>query len=174
MDAASLTRDGFRVGDWLIEPGASRATDSAGRSVELTQNQSRLLVALALHHGEPVSRRALRDSLWPGAAGTEEKLRETVAGLRTLFAESARHPRYIASVGQDAYALLAHFQSVTPPAPSSGSPPTAGRLHWLLAELRRRNVVKVAVSYLIGMWIVLQVAEVTFAPLHFPGWWMRP
>ena len=22
------------------------------------------------------------------------------------------------------------------------------------------------------MWIMLQVAQVTFAPLHFPGWWM--
>ena len=91
MDAASLTRDGFRVGDWLVEPGASRASDPAGHSVELTPNQSRLLVALALHHGEPVSRRALRDSLWPGAAGTEEKLRETVAGLRTLSEETLRY-----------------------------------------------------------------------------------
>ena len=172
MDAASLTRDGFRVGEWLIEPGASRATDAAGRTVELTQNQCRLLVALATHRGEPIARRALRDTLWPGAAGTEEKLRETVAGLRTLFAESARHPRYIASVGQDAYALVAHFETVAPPAATPSPPPSAGRLHWMLAELRRRNVVKVAVSYLIGMWIVLQVAEVTFAPLHFPNWWM--
>jgi TolB-like protein/Flp pilus assembly protein TadD/DNA-binding winged helix-turn-helix (wHTH) protein len=172
MDAASLTRDGFRVGEWLIEPGASRATDAAGRVVELTHNQSRLLVALALRHGEPVARRELRDSLWPGTGGTEEKLRETVAGLRTLFAESARHPRYVASVGQDAYALLAHFEPLPAPAPTPHTTLPAGRLHWVLAELRRRNVVKVAVSYLIGMWIVLQVAEVTFAPLHFPNWWM--
>jgi TolB-like protein/Flp pilus assembly protein TadD/DNA-binding winged helix-turn-helix (wHTH) protein len=172
MDAASLARDGFRVGDWLIEPGASRATDAAGRSVELAPDRARLLVALALHHGEPVTRRWLRESLWPGEVGTDERLRETVAGLRALFADHPRHPRYIASVGQDAYALLAHFEPVAPP-PAPEAALTAGRrLHWLLGELRRRNVVKVAVSYLVGTWIVLQVAEVTFAPLHFPGWWM--
>ena len=42
----------------------------------------------------------------------------------------------------------------------------------LLAELRRRHVFKVTASYLVGMWIVLQVAQVTFAPLRFPDWWM--
>jgi TolB-like protein/Flp pilus assembly protein TadD/DNA-binding winged helix-turn-helix (wHTH) protein len=172
MDAASLTRDGFRVGDWLIGPGASRATDAAGRSVELTPNQSRLLVALVLHHGEPVARRSLRESLWPGEVGTEERLRETVAGLRALFADHPRHPRYIASVGQDAYALLARFEPAAPAAAPEAAPTAGRRLHWLLSELRRRNVVKVAVSYLVGTWIVLQVAQVTFAPLHFPDWWM--
>ena len=42
----------------------------------------------------------------------------------------------------------------------------------ILAELRRRSVFRVAASYLVVMWILLQVAEVTFAPLHFPDWWI--
>ena len=29
-----------------------------------------------------------------------------------------------------------------------------------------------AASYLVGMWIVLQVAETTFEPLRFPDWWL--
>ena len=45
-------------------------------------------------------------------------------------------------------------------------------LHALLAELQRRNVLKVVGAYLVGMWIVLQVAETTFEPLHLPAWWM--
>ncbi len=48
----------------------------------------------------------------------------------------------------------------------------ARRAESLLVELRRRNVLKVTASYLVGMWIVLQVAQVTFAPLRFPEWWM--
>ena len=175
MDAASL-RDGFRVGEWLIEPRAERATDPAGRAVALTQYQTQLLLALALRHGEAVPRRELRATLWPGAAGTDDKLRETVAGLRTLFGEDSRHPRYVAAVGHDAYALVAHFELAPRPPPSpSPSPESVSpgkRLHWLLGEMRRRNVVKVAISYLVGMWIVLQVAQVTFAPLRFPDWWM--
>ncbi len=45
MDAASLD-DGFRVGDWLIEPRESRASTD-GHAVDLTGEQVAVLVALA-------------------------------------------------------------------------------------------------------------------------------
>jgi TolB-like protein/Flp pilus assembly protein TadD/DNA-binding winged helix-turn-helix (wHTH) protein len=170
MDAASL-RNGFRVSDWLIEPRASRATDGSGRVVELTQNQTQLLVTLALRHGEAVGKRTLRESLWPDSPGSDDRLRETVTSLRALFGENPRHPRYIASVGHDGYALVAHFEPA-PPRPEPTPTRPDARLHRLLTELRRRSVIKVGASYLLAMWIILQVAQVTFAPLHFPGWWM--
>ena len=31
---------------------------------------------------------------------------------------------------------------------------------WLLQELKRRNVIKVAIAYIVGAWILLQVADV--------------
>lgn len=184
MDAAGL-QHGFRVGDWLIEPSRSRAS-SGDVDVTLSDDQLHLLLALARRHGEAVDHRTLRTELWPGQSGTEERLRAAVASLRAQFGEKLRHPRYIASVGNDAYALIAHFEPVTPPPPpaagatnaasSSTSPPKSqpltARASALLAELRRRNVLKVTASYLVGMWIVLQVAQVTFAPLRFPDWWM--
>ncbi len=39
-------------------------------------------------------------------------------------------------------------------------------------ELRRRKVVRVAISYALIAWIVLQVAGVVFPPLHVPDWVM--
>ena len=102
------------------------------------------------------------------------------AALRALFGDKPRHPRYIASVGHDAYALIAHFEHVAPPA-TAMAPVAAGptakktfgaRLLNLLVGFRQRHVFKVTASYLFGMWIMLQVAEVTFQPLHFPEWWM--
>jgi TolB-like protein/Tfp pilus assembly protein PilF len=39
-------------------------------------------------------------------------------------------------------------------------------------ELRRRKVVRVAISYALIAWIVLQVAGVIFPPLHVPDWVM--
>ncbi|MDH5176465.1 MAG: tetratricopeptide repeat protein [Gammaproteobacteria bacterium] len=177
MEAAGL-QQGFRVGDWLIEPRESRAS-AAGQVVPLTEDQLQVLLALASRHGEAIDRRTLRAELWPGQPGTEDRLRAAVAGLRTMFGEKVRHPRYIASVGSDAYALIAHFEPVapvvTPDAPASGdsgAQSVTGRAGALLVELRRRNVLKVTASYLVGMWIVLQVAQVTFAPLRFPDWWM--
>jgi len=50
-----------------------------------------------------------------------------------------------------------------------------GREGWFvkfLSELRRRNVFQSAAVYAVAAWIVLQVGEVTFEPLHFPDWVM--
>jgi TolB-like protein/tetratricopeptide (TPR) repeat protein len=97
-------------------------------------------------------------------------LRETVAALRVQLGDSPRHPRYLAAVGSDALALIGPFSTVAAASPADAGKP--GRLHALLGELRRRHVYKVAASYLVGMWIVLQVAETTFEPLRFPDWWL--
>ena len=178
MDAENL-KDGFRVGEWLVEPRESRASTN-DRTVSLTDDQIEVLIVLASRHGEAVDHRTLRNSVWPGCHGAEEKLRQCIAGLRALFGDKPRHPHYIASVGNDAYALVAHFERVAPVAPApdllatgyTARSTVGGRVQHLLVELRRRNVIKVTVSYLIGMWVMLQVAEVTFEPLRFPDWWM--
>jgi TolB-like protein/Flp pilus assembly protein TadD len=41
-----------------------------------------------------------------------------------------------------------------------------------LGELKRRKVIRVGASYAIAAWLLLQVAEVTFEPLHIPEWAM--
>ena len=43
---------------------------------------------------------------------------------------------------------------------------------WLSAELRRREVYPVIVAYAVVAWILLQIGEVTFAPLGLPDWVM--
>ena len=178
MEAASL-KDGFRVGDWLVEPRDSRASKN-DQTFSLTDDQIEVLIVLASRHGEAVDHRTLRNAVWPGCHGSEEKLRQAVGALRELFGDKPRHPHYIASVGNDAYALIAHFEHVAPVAQApdplasgyTAQVTLGGRVEHLLVELRRRHVFKVTVSYLVGMWITLQVAEVTFEPLRFPEWWM--
>ena len=179
MDAAGL-QHGFQVGEWLIEPRLSRATSPNGQFVDMHAEHVQVLVALAARHGEAVDRRTLRNLVWPGQPHSDEKLRETIAALRALFGDRPRHQHHIASIGHEAYALIAHFELAPTPRETPAQPapepavarPRPNRLYWLLGESRRRSVFKVAASYLVGMWITLQVAEVTFAPLKFPDWWM--
>ena len=45
-------------------------------------------------------------------------------------------------------------------------------LQHFLAEFKRRKVFRVALVYIVGAWILLQVAEVTFEPLNLPEWAM--
>ncbi len=47
------------------------------------------------------------------------------------------------------------------------------RLQRWLAELRRRKVLRVAIAYLVVAWVLLQVADVAFAPLGLPEWTIR-
>ena len=47
------------------------------------------------------------------------------------------------------------------------------RLGRWLGELRRRRVVRVAVAYLIGAWLLIQVAAETFEPLGLPDWALK-
>jgi TolB-like protein/Flp pilus assembly protein TadD len=77
--------------------------------------------------------------------------------------------------------MVAHFEPLANPgnAQQAVSPdmvvvdsPLIARAQRFVSEMRRRSVFRVLGAYLLGMWIVLQVAQTTFAPLHFPGWWM--
>jgi Tol biopolymer transport system component len=43
----------------------------------------------------------------------------------------------------------------------------------LWAELKRRNVVKVAIAYLAAIWLVVQVAAIVLPAFEIPGWTMR-
>jgi TolB-like protein/Flp pilus assembly protein TadD/DNA-binding winged helix-turn-helix (wHTH) protein len=179
MDATDL-QHGFTLGEWLVEPAASRISGPAG-SHPLTTGQREVLLALAGRRGEALSRRELRELAWPGVAGTDTLLRDTVRSLREVLGGSAADRRYIVGAEHGGYVLLApvvrHTVPGVPPAavPAADPPPAEApghSLYALLAELRRRNVLKVVGTYLVFMWLVLQVAETTFEPLQLPAWWM--
>jgi TolB-like protein/DNA-binding winged helix-turn-helix (wHTH) protein len=177
MDAADV-QGGFRLGEWLVEPRHARLSGPAGQVV-LEPSDMALLLTLAASHGEAVGRAALRRAVWPVGGGTDQQLRQRIRRLRELLGGSARDCRYIVNADMGGFALIAHFELLqptraTPPMGGERSAPSsiAGRLQAFIVELRRRNVYKVAGAYLVGMWIMLQVAEVTFEPLRLPAWWM--
>ena len=185
MDAIDL-QSGFRIAEWLIEPRESRITGPAGRHT-LSQDQLALLLALAERRGQVVSRRDLRERLWPGETATDSRLRDTVRSLRELLGGSAQDQRHIQSAARNGFMLVAPFQLAPqpaatraglpqglpiPPVPSDPPQTNIGFLLTLYRELRRRHVLRVAGAYLVGMWLVLQVAETTFEPLRLPDWWL--
>jgi TolB-like protein/tetratricopeptide (TPR) repeat protein/DNA-binding winged helix-turn-helix (wHTH) protein len=180
MDADDL-QSGFRLGEWLVEPRAARITGD-GRSYTLPIPELAILMCLAERHGEGVDRRLLRERAWPGEAATDERLRDAIRSLHEALGDSHSNPRYIVPVARRGYALIAHFEplvtadAAAPMRADAAAKPVAvswaARAQALLVELRRRHVFRVVGAYLVGMWIMLQVAETTFEPLRLPGWWM--
>ena len=49
----------------------------------------------------------------------------------------------------------------------------AGRPTPLIARLRERGVIRVAASYAVIAWLVLQIGDVTLQPVGAPPWVMR-
>jgi TolB-like protein/tetratricopeptide (TPR) repeat protein/DNA-binding winged helix-turn-helix (wHTH) protein len=180
MAAGALQGD-FQLGDWLVEPRQQRAS-GRGTVVTLSDVQLRLLLCLAERHGEAVDRNTLSGAAWPGDPAGEQKLRDAIVDLRKVLGDAPHRPRYIVSLGTEGYALIAHVEARPGPSGtfdgSVAAPvdpnrrPRIGRLQGWIVELRRRQVFKVTASYLVVMWLVLQVAEVTFAPLRLPDWWI--
>ncbi len=189
MDASDLEA-GFRLGDWIVEPRLGRIS-SGGRSHALAPQHFRILQVLALSHGEVVGRQTLLERAWPGEPATDEMLRTAMRELHRMFGDTREAPHYIVKVARLGYALIAHFEllgdeahahaAINPAAGKvagkaagkvAGSGSGVARMQGLAVELRRRHVFRVLGSYLVGMFILLQVAEMTFEPLHLPGWWM--
>jgi len=174
MDATDRQGE-FRLGEWLVDPRSARISGPSG-AVVLEPAQLALLLALAAVHGEAMSRHALRHAAWPADGGSDQRLRQAIRRLRETLGGSTRDRRYIVNAAQGGFALIAHLEPVRRPVPLAiANPPprpVIGRLHAFVIELRRRSVLKVAGTYLVGIWIMLQVAEVTFEPLHLPDWWM--
>lgn len=182
MDANGLSHD-FKLGDWRVQPRMSLIAGPDGARA-LNPDQLGILLCLARRRGEIVGRRELCEQVWPGQDHTEERLTSGIGSLRELLSGSVTDQHYVANVGNEAFALVARYERIENPPPSMpAAAPDAGgvsrdrrtassHLQSFVVELKRRSVFKVVGAYLVGMWIVLQVAEVTFEPLRFPDWWM--
>jgi DNA-binding winged helix-turn-helix (wHTH) protein len=183
-DALDL-QSGFRLNEWLVEP-KSLCTSRGGVTICVNAKDMEVLLCLVESQGAFVDRRTLCLRVYANTRHSDRLLREAIRTWHTVFGDSSRRPRYIAAIGRDGYSLIARFEpgrrmpiperllaagmrSIATP---GANQTIVGHAHRLLGELRRRRVFRVTASYLIGMWILLQVAEVTFSPLHFPTWWI--
>jgi tetratricopeptide (TPR) repeat protein/DNA-binding winged helix-turn-helix (wHTH) protein len=176
-DAGDL-QNGYRLGDWVVEPQFGRMSGH-GRSHSLTPQQLAILTVLAARHGEVISRAVLSEQAWPGQQVTDDVLRAAMRQLRQLLGDSPKDLRYVVPVGRSGYTLIAPVEPIAPKAAAvqgstrtvviADSPVITGAQKFV-SELGRRHVFRVLGAYLLGMWILLQVAETTFEPLRFPDW----
>ncbi len=84
----------FHVGDWLIEPNLSTVSRKDA-TVHLQPKVMGVLVCLAQHAGEPVSKERLLQSVWPDAFVTEDVLKHSISELRRVFDDDAQDPTII-------------------------------------------------------------------------------
>lgn len=96
---------GFRLGPWLVDPGAGQI--GRGETVVRVEPKAMdVLVYLAEHQGQVVSREELEREVWRGALVGYDAVTGTVIKLRKALDDDAREPRYIATIPKRGYRLL--------------------------------------------------------------------
>ena len=125
--------EGFRLGEWWVEPGANRLTGSGGE-VSINARSMDVLCCLAEHAGEVVSRDDFAGTVWLDRVVTDDALTWCISELRRKLGDSAASPRYIETIPKRGYRLIAPVGQDDSPGSSAQD---QGRLRWRAGQWRR-------------------------------------
>ncbi len=95
----------FRVGDWIVRPGRN-CIDLQGKTTHVTPKSMAVLECLAKAGGEVVSRNDILDTVWPGAAVTDDVLTHSISELRKAFGDSPQDPEVIETIPKKGLRLI--------------------------------------------------------------------
>lgn len=177
MDMNLLHQD-FYVAGWYVQPRLNQITLS-GAPITLTPRVMRLLVHLAEHAGEVLSRDTLLESVWEHTVVSEDSLTQAVSELRKIFNDDPRNPQYIRTVRNVGYQFVAPVRLADPAAllgdgMASGDGLPSAQLSWTPTFQGGTNRTKMLYGGIIGAVVVLGMvgwqwlAEPDMAPLLRP------
>jgi TolB-like protein/Flp pilus assembly protein TadD len=89
-----------------------------------------VLICLAQHAGETLSKEMLLDMVWPGTFVTDDVLTHSISELRRAFEDDAREPRIIQTIPKRGYRLVAQVNAAT-----AATTPTLSVTHDSIAVL---------------------------------------
>ncbi len=96
----------LRVGEWLVEPDLNRISNRCS-VVSIEPKVIDVLLCLAEHPGEVLSRERIIQTVWPDTFVSEEVLSYSVSELRKAFMDDARNPHIIQTIQRRGYRLIA-------------------------------------------------------------------
>jgi serine/threonine-protein kinase len=114
-----LVQKSLRVGNWIVDPRLN-SMSSDGRIVRLEPKIMGVLLCLAQHPDETLSKEQLFQAVWPNTVVTEDVLKRSIAALRRAFDDDARNPHIIETISKRGYRLVASVSALAPasaPAP---------------------------------------------------------
>lgn len=105
-DTSRLPRGEFRLGDWLVQPGANRIT-RGDTTVHLRARLMDVLHCLAASAGEVVPKDEILAAVWGQKFLAESVLTRTITELRQALGDNPRQPHYIETITKRGYRLVA-------------------------------------------------------------------
>jgi DNA-binding winged helix-turn-helix (wHTH) protein/TolB-like protein len=111
------------VGDRLVQPALNRIRGPQGEA-HVEPKVMAVLVCLAEHAGEVVSRNAIYDQVWGRTLVSDQALTNCISELRQHLGDDRAEPRYIETVPKRGYRLVA---PLAPAAAGADRPARRGR-----------------------------------------------
>jgi Tol biopolymer transport system component/DNA-binding winged helix-turn-helix (wHTH) protein len=100
-------QNSFRIGELhRVEPSLNSVTGPAG-TTRLEPKVMQVLVCLAAHAGEVVSKEQLLRAVWPDTFVGDDVLTRCVSELRRVFNDDVKEPRFIQTIPKGGYRLVA-------------------------------------------------------------------
>src|ERR1700752_1355863 len=96
----------IQVGELPVVP-ILNSTSRQGKTVRLEPKMMGVLLCLAQHPGETLSKEQLFRAVWPNTVVSEDVLTRCIAELRRAFNDDARNPRIIETISKRGYRLVA-------------------------------------------------------------------
>lgn len=121
----------FKLGAWTIEP-ALGSLRKGQLNQHLEPKQMTLLLFLAQHGGEVVSKEAVLAHVWPDTHVSSSGLTRNISQLRKALGDNRQEPTYILTVPKRGYQLLMQpepVDNITPVSPVTAESPPRTNLH---------------------------------------------
>ncbi len=96
----------FHVGEWFVQPDLNQIS-RGGQVVAVEPKVLEVLVHMARHPGEVLSRENILQGVWTGTYVTDEVLTYSISELRKAFQDDAKNPRIIQTIHRKGYRLIA-------------------------------------------------------------------
>ena len=156
----------IQVGDWIVDPASRElrpvsAPNDAGSTAggtaiaepqRLGHKPLSVLQRLAESPGSVVTKDDLIDSVWEGAITTDDAVMAVIYELRKALGDDAKSPRYVETIRQRGYRLVADVRPVDAVAPE----PRLGAVTDDRPRRRLRPIVPVfALGFLVAMAMIV-------------------
>ena len=152
----SLAR-GFRLGAWRVRPDLC-TLEADGRQVALEPKTMGVLLCLAEHAPQVVTREQFIAEVWNGRVVTDEVLSRAISLLRSQLEDDPHDPRFVRTIPRVGYSLIAPVEALEPPATAAD---VGARRRWPLIA-----AVLFIVSALAAGWLLRDRGEPPPGPVR--------
>ncbi len=101
--------DDFRIGSWLVQPSLNTVSQN-GKTFHIEPKVMEVLVCLAQHAGETLSKKALLETVWPDTFVTDDALTRCISELLRVLDDDAKESRFIQTISKRGYRLVARVE----------------------------------------------------------------